>query len=137
MNVESIVAQIAQTLQKEANIDTIFGQPRKLDEHVIIPVARVEIKLTGGGGMGSGTGPQATPTTEAGESGDKPKPTLMGGMGTGAGGGLEVHVHPLGFIRDGKNGAEFIAIDPTPEGVIGKVEHLVKNLRGNPARAGG
>ncbi|MFV8750195.1 hypothetical protein ACNOYE_06565 [Nannocystaceae bacterium ST9] len=137
MNVEAIVAQLAQTIQKEANVDAIFGQPRKLDEHVVIPVARVEIKINGGGGMGSGTGPQATSataTSDAATASDKPLPTLMGGQGGGAGGGIEVHVLPLGFIRDGKNGAEFLAIDPTPEGLIGKVEHLVKNLRGGPAR---
>lgn len=128
MNLESIVAQIAQTIQQEANVDAIFGQSRQLDEHVIVPVARVEIKVNAGAAVGAG--PQLTGSDE------DEKPVLSGGTGTGARGGFEIHVVPLGFIRDGQNGAEFMPIDPTPEGLIGKVEHLLKNLRTGNGRVG-
>ncbi len=127
MNVESIVSELAQIIQKQANIDAIFGEPKKLDEHTIVPVARVKITLNGGGGMGSGIGPEIGKPAEgdAGQAGHKP---VMGGSGGGGAGSLLVEVEPLGFIRDGKTGAEFVAIEPAPEGLLGKVEHLVKGL---------
>lgn len=121
MDIETIATQIAQIIQKEANVNAIFGEPRKLDEHVIIPVARVEISLAGGGG--GGTGPASKPEGEESSAASK-----VGG--TGGGGGLDIKVRPLGFIRDGSEGAQFVAIDETPEGLLGKVEHLLKGLRG-------
>ena len=115
MNLEAIATQLTQVIQKEANIKAIFGEPMKLDEHTIIPVARVKITLGGGGG--SGTGPTPTPgkTDEVGIAG-----------ASAGGGGLDIDVQPLGFIRDGAEGATFIAI---ADGLLGKVEHLIKGLR--------
>lgn len=123
MNISDIIAQVAETIQKEANVNAVFGEPKKLDEHTIIPVARVEVTLGAGGG--GGTGPAAK-KDDAGAD-------IVGA--TGGGGGLEIGVRPLGFIRDSANGAEFVAIDPTPDGMLGKVEHLLKGIRGQASKA--
>ncbi len=113
MELEAVITQVAQTIQKEANISAVFGEPKKLDEHTIIPVARVKITISAGGGMGSG--PE---TTKAG--------------GAGGGGALLVEVEPIGFIRDGAEGPMFKSI--APEGLLGKVEHLLdKKLSGGAA----
>jgi uncharacterized spore protein YtfJ len=115
MNLEAIATQLTQVIQKEANIKAIFGEPTKLDEHTIIPVARVKITLGGGGGSGSGS----TPTP--GKDGDE----LGTALASAGGGGLGIDVQPLGFIRDGAEGATFIAI---ADGLLGKVEHLVRSI---------
>jgi uncharacterized spore protein YtfJ len=128
MNLEAIATQLTQVIQKEANIKAIFGEPIKLDEHTIIPVARVRITLGGGGGSGTGSTP--TPGKNDGEAG------MLGTAGASAGGGgLDIDVAPLGFIRDGAEGPTFIAIG---DGLLGKVEHLIKGLRpGTKAVEGG
>lgn len=121
MQLEAIAAQIAQTIQKEANINAIFGEPKQLDQHTIIPVARIRVAF--GGGAGSGSGPAPAKKQDAAEA------SVGTAAAIGGGGGLEIEVQPLGFIRDGADGATFVAIDPTPEGLLGKVEHLIKGLR--------
>lgn len=122
MSLEAIATQIAQVIQKEANVNAIFGEPKKIDEHTIIPVARVRVAL--GGGAGGGAGP--VPAKSDGE----PAPGLLGtAKATGGGGGLDIEVQPLGFIRDGAEGATFVAIETAPEGLLGKVEHLLEGLR--------
>jgi uncharacterized spore protein YtfJ len=123
MSIEDIAAKVAETIQKEANINAIFGEPKKLDEHTIVPVARVEISMGGGGGGGKGPAPKQEDDGEEGGG------TVGVIGGTGGGGGLDIEVRPLGFIRDTADGAEFVAIDPTPEGLLGKVEHLIKGIR--------
>jgi uncharacterized spore protein YtfJ len=120
MNLEAIAAQIAQTIQKEANINAIFGEPKQLDQHTIIPVARIKVAFGGGAGSGSGLTPRKK---------DEAPESVSSASAIGGGGGLEIEVQPLGFIRDGADGPTFIAIEPTPEGLLGKVEHLIKGLR--------
>lgn len=130
MNLEAVAAQLAQTIQKEANINAIFGEPKQLDQHTIIPVARIKVTLAGAGGGGKGPAPGGA------EGGDAPSGTAGG---TGGGGGMDIEVQPIGFIRDGADGAEFVAIDPTPEGLLGKVGHLLEGLRtgaGKPTESG-
>ena len=127
MNLETIAAQLAQTIQKEANINAIFGEPKQLDQHTIIPVGRV--RVTFGGGAGSGSGLAPAKKSEGAEAGASTASAIAGG------GGLDIEVQPLGFIRDGAEGAVFVSIDPSSEGLLGKVEHLIKGLR--PAQKAG
>lgn len=62
----------------------VFGEPVVRDGVTVLPVARV----TGGGGGGSGTAPAAQHDDDAAASG--------GHEASGSGGGLGVHVTPLG-----------------------------------------
>lgn len=62
----------------------VFGEPVVRDDVTVLPVARV----TGGGGGGSGTAPAAQHDDDAAASG--------GHEASGSGGGLGVHVTPLG-----------------------------------------
>src|SRR4051794_41904933 len=68
-----------------------FGEPVKVGERVVIPVARV--KAAGGGGFGSGG---------------------MSGTDSGGGGGGGVRGRPLGFIDAGAGGARGEAVPPPP-----------------------
>lgn len=138
MDFEAITTQIAQTVQKEANINAIFGEPKKLDEHTIMPVARIKITLGAGGGGANGAAPTAAregqvKAEEGGENGASMsgKKGKKGKKGRAAlGGGIEIELQPLGFVRDANDGAEFVAIEPMPDGLIGKVEHLIRGIRG-------
>ncbi len=119
MNLDNIIKSITETLQKEANVNTVFGQPLELESKKAIPVARIQMTVSGGGGGGSGHEEQET-------EGAPPKD----GSGGGGGGKIDVQVIPVGFIHEGGDGVVFTAIDTTPEGVIGRIEHLIKNVRG-------
>lgn len=81
-----IVKQVAETIQKEANARAVFGEPTKLDTHIVIPVASVVISLSGGGGGSR-----------------KPGADIVRLFG-GGGGGLTVTASPVGFIHE-KDGA--------------------------------
>jgi uncharacterized spore protein YtfJ len=71
-----------------------FGEPVKVGERTVIPVARV--KAAGGGGFGSG--------------GD-------GGSDNGGGGGGWLEAMPMGFIDAGPEGAHFQSI-PDPDAPV-------------------
>ena len=96
---EEIVKQVAETIQKEANARAVFGEPAKLDTHVVIPVASVVISLSGGGGGGS----------------RKPGAEIARLFG-GGGGGLQVIATPVGFIHEKNGEVVFTRIEkPKPE----------------------
>jgi hypothetical protein len=69
-----------------------YGKPVRNGEHVVVPVARVQ--LAGGGGFGRGAGD---------------------GEGVGGGGGGSIDAAPVGFIEIGPAGARFESI-PDPVG---------------------
>ncbi|PRQ03433.1 hypothetical protein ENSA5_15940 [Enhygromyxa salina] len=128
MDFEAIASQIAQTVQQEANINAIFGEPKKLDEHTIMPVARIKITFGAGGAERPGVMAPAVKVKKETNGNGAPTSSKLGAVG--GGGGLEIEVLPLGFVRDGTEGAEFVTIDPTPDNLLGKVEHLIRGIRG-------
>jgi hypothetical protein len=71
-----------------------FGEPVKVGERVVIPVARV--KAAGGGGFGSGG---------------------MSGTDSGGGGGGLLEALPMGYIDAGPEGARFESI-PDPDAPV-------------------
>ena len=83
MPFEEIVKQVAETIQKEANARAVFGEPTKLDTHIVVPVAGITISIGGGGGGGS-----RKPGIEL--------PRFFGG----GGGGLNIIARPAGFIHE-------------------------------------
>lgn len=119
MNLDNIIKSITDTLQKEANVNTVFGQPLELESRKAIPVARIQMSVSGGGGGGTG---------HEGPDGDEASPKDE--SGGGGGGKIDVQVIPIGFIHEGADGVAFTPIDTTPDGVIGRIEHLIKNVRG-------
>lgn len=111
MDIEKIVGDVAETIQKEANVRAIFGEPTQIDERKVVPVGRVTVSISGGAGTG------------AGESKGEER-----GNGVGGGGGaVNVTVTPVGFIAEGPEGVVFTPIDHTPDGVLGRLEHLLKS----------
>ncbi len=99
MAFEEIVKQVAETIQKEANARAVFAEAMKLDTHVVIPVAAVQISLGGGG-----TGSSRKPTSE-----------LARFFGAG-GGGLDVRAKPVGFIHEKDGIVVFTPIEIPAEG---------------------
>ena len=75
-------ARSAESIQEKASVKAAFGEPEKVDDHTIIPVAQV----TYGYGFGGGRGP--TPA-EGAPAGVQP---YGGGAGAGA------RVKPLGAL---------------------------------------
>lgn len=92
MAFDDVLRQVAETLEKEGNARTVFGEPVKLDTKTIIPVALVQF-----GGGGGGVSPR-------GKEGDAPA------QGFGAGGGGGFAVQPVGFIHEEDGAVVFTPI---------------------------
>jgi uncharacterized spore protein YtfJ len=112
MDIQKLVHDVAETLQRDANARAVFGEPVTLGEHTILPVAMVIMALGGGGG---------------GLSPDPEKP-----MGMGGGGGLDVKTLPVGFIHESDGEVRFTAI-PLPDAVAhehapGLIDAIKKRL---------
>lgn len=92
MELEAVVHEVAETIQREANVQAVFGQPIKLDEHTVIPVALVTVSVGGGGGG------------FLSRVAEKAAQAAAGGSGGGGGAGFSVSAVPLGFLseRDGQ-----------------------------------
>ncbi len=111
---EDIAHEVAQTIQKEANVQAVFGTPQKLDNKTLIPVAKVSVGAGGGGGGAARGGD--------GDTGGKAKFLPLGG-----GGGLSIEVTPLGFICERGDDIVFNPLQPDSEGVLDRVEHLLQS----------
>lgn len=104
MDISGIVHDLADTIQKEGNARAVYGEPVKLDEHTIVPVAVVTVTVGGGGGAGHGPG--------GGKAKEEPG-------GFGGGGTMTVKSIPVGFIHEKDGDVVFHAIDlpgPLTEG---------------------
>jgi len=100
---ERIVGELRHAIESEGNVRAIFGEPIKLDQHVVVPVMSIEIAIGGGGGYGGG------PKIFKGAI-DVAKKLVPAGWGVGGGGGFSLRIRPVGFIRDQENGPSFVAI---------------------------
>lgn len=107
-SLEDIARVVAQTIQKEANVQAVFGPPQKLDQKSLIPVAKVSV---GGGGGGGGA------------KGDETRKFVP----LGGGGGFSIEVTPLGFICEQGDEIVFKSLEPDGGGVLERVEHLVQS----------
>jgi uncharacterized spore protein YtfJ len=85
MDVERILAQIEAT-PTSASVKTVFGEPIKVGDWTIVPVARVSASF--GLGFGRGIRPGAPPSEAAGAEG-----------GIGGGGGGKMSVRPVAVIE--------------------------------------
>jgi uncharacterized spore protein YtfJ len=82
MAIENAVKDIAAALEKESNTKAVFGEPMKLDNKVVIPVAAVRI---GAGGAAVAPPANASDFMKA----------VFGGGGGGA-----YDLRPIGFISE-------------------------------------
>lgn len=108
MELDTVIHEIAQTVQKEANVSAVFGAPLKLDNHTVIPVAVVVVSLGGGGGgllskVAEKTGVEAVA-----------KP-----LGAGGGGGMNVVTVPVGFLSEKEGEVVYTPIQVHEEHIPG------------------
>lgn len=107
MDMETVVREAANAIESTGNARAVFGDPIKLDTHVIVPVAAV---LTG---VGLGGGQSVL-------------------LGAGGGGGVDLKVVPLGYIHETDEGIEFTRIEvPELDRILEAAE------RGRGKRRGG
>ena len=97
MDIERMIEGLGQTMQKEGTVKAVFGDPIKLDNHTVVPVAVIAIDM-GGGGAGI--------TLPFGKGDDKASKPVGGG-----GGGLSIHATPVGFIYERDGDVVYSAID--------------------------
>lgn len=127
---EELIKQIGDTIQNEANAKAVFGDPIKLDNHTIVPVAVINVGFGGGG------------ATRAPE--EKPAPLRRF---FGAGGGMGLQARPVGFIheKDGQVVFTPIHVEPpnagstvspfVPPAVAGVIDGIVSRFRGAKPQA--
>lgn len=84
MDIEKLLAQI-EAAPTSASVRTAFGEPIRVDNRLIVPVAKV------GGWFGLGFG--------RGESGREQPGQGAAGQGAGGGGGARLSVRPLAVIE--------------------------------------
>ena len=117
--VEEIIARLGREIGRSASAEAVFGQPRTVDEHTIIPVARVAYGFGGGaspGGRrgaaraaGPGHDPVArTPPESAPSAGDGGGPGARPQAGFGGGGG--VRAEPVAVIEFGPKGVRVVPV---------------------------
>jgi uncharacterized spore protein YtfJ len=94
----AVAAMVAETIEREANVRALFGEPVAVGGHTVIPVASVFVATGAGGGAGN-------PDAEDG--------------GVGAGGGLLVRATPVGFIHEQGGTLAFTPIDVAESGWLG------------------
>lgn len=109
-SLEDIAHHVAETIQKEANVWAVFGEPQRLDNKTVIPVAKVSVSGGAGGGGASTKG----------------KDQEQRFIPLGGGGGLSIEVTPLGFICEKDDEVVFTSLEPENGGVLARVEHLVE-----------
>lgn len=95
-------------MREEVNVDAVFGEPREVGDHVLIPVAELHY----GFGVGSGTA-QGTESPEEGTEETETTETACcehGGTAQGAGGGAGAKARPLAYIDVGPDGVSVKSI---------------------------
>jgi uncharacterized spore protein YtfJ len=90
MENENFVANLANRLGQDASIKNVYGEPIRVGEKTIIPVAQIAYGF--GGGFGSGMNKQK-PLKDAGAA------DANGKTGEGAGGGGGMYAKPKGVYE--------------------------------------
>jgi uncharacterized spore protein YtfJ len=118
MSMEETMKQVAQSLEHEAGVKAVFGEPMKLDNHTVVPVAMVGV---GAGGFLPGI--FGRPASHATDN--------NGGGGAGA-----LAVRPVGFIHESGDEVIFTPIatrgreNPFAVQAASSLGHLVNSFAG-------
>ena len=91
MDVKELMQELSGKIERAANVRAAFGDP--VGDDRVIPVARVSVRGGGGGGSGDMQDREGRP-----------------GKGRGLGVGLNVVTNPVGYIKHGDAGAEFVPV---------------------------
>jgi uncharacterized spore protein YtfJ len=92
MEVKDLLREVAEKIERTANVKAVFGDPIGEGNEMIVPVARVGVRAGGGGGSGDTAG------------GPGPR-----GRGNGIGLGMKIDAAPVGYIKRTQDGAVFIS----------------------------
>lgn len=95
MDIEELIASIADRLQKSASVRTVFGDPIEAHGKTIIPIAVV------GYGFGAGGG---APQRDEADGQDAPRSASGGGAGVG--------IRPRGVLEITKEETRYVPIRP-------------------------
>jgi uncharacterized spore protein YtfJ len=106
MDAKEMMRELADRIQKTANVRAVFGEPMGQGADVVIPVAKVKVR--GGGGGGSGE-----------EPGDEQEGGRRKGRGKGMGLGMNVATTPVGYIKMGRQGPVFVPVVDKNQAVLG------------------
>jgi uncharacterized spore protein YtfJ len=105
-------------LPSEVNVDAVFGEPEKYDDHVLIPVA----EITYGYGIGLGTAQECCCAeeccVESAETAEEDIPAEKAedeapekqGHGMGGAGGIGAKARPIAYIEVGPEGTQVKSI---------------------------
>lgn len=99
----AFATQVAEAIERGANVRALFGEPVVLGGRTLIPVARVFVATGAGAGAGD--------------------PTSTGS--SGAGGGLVIHATPAGFIQEDEGMLTFTRIDVPEPGWLAELAGTV------------
>jgi uncharacterized spore protein YtfJ len=91
VNVNELIKEVTDKIHKNARAKAVFGDPVEKGDRTIIPVSRVSVWGSGGGGFGE------LAKSEEGQG---------GGMGLA----IKTSAAPVGYIEITSDGAEFIEI---------------------------
>jgi uncharacterized spore protein YtfJ len=116
MELEKIIKEIAETIQSQANVKAVFGEPVKLDNHVVIPVAKISVAF----GLGGGSEGQGAERREEGNKAGEER-------GFGGAGGMKLQALPAGFIHEKDGEVVFSTIDVPQEGLLSDLTSLLTN----------
>ena len=108
MDAKELIADITQTIQRNASAKAAFGEPYKEGAVTVIPVAKICVKGGGGGGTDMKTNEE------------------KGGKGMGI--GLSITTTPLGYLRITQDDAQFIEITDKTKIFIASAVTIVMSL---------
>jgi uncharacterized spore protein YtfJ len=97
-------------MSEEVNVDAVFGQPREVGDHVLIPVAELHYGFGAGSGTAQGTESPEKKEAEETETAEAECCDQSGGTAQGAGGGAGAKARPLAYIDVGPDGVSVKSI---------------------------
>ena len=110
MSVRDSFEAIFERLQRNASVESVYGEPIEAGDRTVVPVAKVAYGFGwGSGSSGSETADDSNPDAEA-EDGS--------GSGEGAGGGGGVSATPVGALEITDYGTKFVRFDDTERVVL-------------------
>ena len=101
---DALQKKVSAALSATGGVNALYGEPVKIGNDEVVPVGRIAIELSAnaqGGGSGK-TGVAALSKLSAAPSG--------GGEGDAAA-GVRIVIEPVGYLRAGANGPEFVRLD--------------------------
>jgi len=101
---DALSKKVASALAATGGVNALYGDPVRVGDEEIVPVGRITLELAATADAdGSGGG-------KAGLAKLGTLPSGGGGGKAGANAGVRVLVEPMGYLRSGSQGPEFVAL---------------------------